>query len=70
MIVFLITVNWFPLIMRDICVKSLKKNRNYYVTFSVLHGEVELRKFFLGEDIIKEFKQNIIVNENKNIELD
>jgi len=48
----------------------MKRDGDYHVNFSVLHGEVELRKFYLGENKIKKFKQNLIVKENENTEFD
>lgn len=48
----------------------IKKNRSYHINFSVIYGEVALRKFSLGKDITKHFKQTITVKETENIEFD
>ena len=47
-----------------------EKDGGYHVSFSVLHGEVELKTFALGEDIIEEFNENLIVKENENKEFE
>ena len=37
----------------------------YQVNFSVQYGKIELKTFALGEQMIKELKQTMILNENQ-----
>ncbi len=46
-----------------------REGNNYNVSFSALHGNVELAKFQLGDDKMKEFKNIEVIKENEKLDL-
>jgi hypothetical protein len=40
------------------------------VNFSVFYGKVVIRQFFIGEKGIKEFKNDLVINENENVTIE
>jgi non-lysosomal glucosylceramidase len=47
-----------------------KDGKGYRVNFSVLYGNVKLRKFVLGKNKVKAFDKDLVVNTNKKILID
>ena len=50
--------------------KVYSTDKGHRINFSVLYGNVKLRKFILGKNKVKAFEKDLVVNKNKNILID